>query len=712
MIRCHYDIETRSECNLKAAGLYRYAEDPTTEVIMLSYRFGYDGPMHFWLPFPSYPAAFITAVQALRGLTGALHLGPTCPPDLKAHVEGGGKMAAHHFQFERTVLNGPPGQRIGFPRVEIAAGICTAVKSSANGLPRSLEEAAKALGTYPKKVVGRNDMLALSKPRRGAEKWYTPENDPERWIRVCDYCMDDTYAESDLDRNLPDLSPSERDDYLCDQEMNDRGVAVDLESVNAIRALVAEYKAELEALCAQWTGFRPSQNGEIANWVRTHGYPQLENLQAETVRLAVLDATCSKEVKRVLQLYSTYNLKTVVKFETMANMVCKDGRLHGFSQFHAAHTGRCSSVGVQLHNLFRTLIADPDTAIEAARLRDLGLLRWLYQGIDPMKVLSSCVRGVLVAAPGKELFSVDLAGIESRYATWMFDENWKLDVFRRQDAGGPDNYVVAYERTFGQSLKGLDKKDPRFQKGRQGGKVVELAFAFEGGLTALGTAAEAYQLNLDEMAEAIYPLIESDVMDSALWMIDNFGTRGFPHKTAVAGEAVKIMWRKQHPAHVVGWKRLCDCFVAACRSPGVVFSPPNKKVHFKVENDILKVRLPSGRVLRYRKPELQGNPERPDLTYVGVDTDTRQYKRTKTYGGKLCENIAQAGSCDLLRHGMKVLKQEGLPIVMSVHDEAVVEVELGTCTEEQVKAAFTRPPAWAKGLPLASGVWHGYRYRK
>lgn len=353
-MKLHLDIETYSECDLKKSGAYRYAEDPTTELLCMAYAFD-DEPVQLWKPEEPFPYR------------------------VEEHIGLDREVRAHNAQFERTILTGVAGEKAGFPTLYVEQMVCTAAKCRAMGLPGALANAATALGTRPKDDRGRIDMLALSKPRTGKDKRWTPENAPERFENLYRYCMNDVEVEREIDHLLPDLSEREQRVYRLDQQINDRGVKVDLPFVHAVIALITEYKRRLAEECRTQTGYAPTQTGKLAEWVRAHGYPQLTDLQAGTVNAASRDDACPPEVKRLLRVFSLYNMKAVSKYQTMLQAVCSDGRLRGMFLYHGAGTGRWASLIVQLQNLYRPVIKDVDTAIEAIMLGDLDWLIELYE---------------------------------------------------------------------------------------------------------------------------------------------------------------------------------------------------------------------------------------------------------------------------------------------------------------------------------------------
>lgn len=696
---CHLDFETYSEADLKRVGAYKYAEHPSTEILIACYAFD-DGPVITWIP--CWPPG--AAIGMLQDRDIRLVLGPAVPPELREHIESGGQVRAHNAQFERVIANGTAGRKVNFPRLHAANMVCTAALCRAHGLPGELGEAAAALGTRPKLAAGRIGMLQLAKPRKGKEPRYTWENAPEKFVDLCVYCVDDVKAERDLDHALPDLSRREQRVWELDQAINDRGAKVDLVAIDNARALIDEYKLRLAFQCEMETGFAPTQREKIAEWVRDHGYPQIPDLQAETVRQAVHDSACPPGVAEVLKLYSTYNAKAVTKYDTMVDAACADGRLRGMFLYHGAAPGRWASRIVQLQNLFRPVIEDCDTAIDAFAGRDLDWLIDLYPETDPLKVLASCIRGMIVPGEGKVLQSLDYAAIESRVNAWLWGEEWKTRAFCEFDAGvGPDLYKLAYARAFRKAIDLVTKGE------RQLGKVMELALGYEGGVGAFVTMVTTYGIDLDAMASEVRQVLPPDVVDSAVWMWEKFGSRSdLSRDVFIACDGLKQLWRRSHPKISAGWKSLKEAAVLAVQNPGTVYNVAQNKIAFKVDSRFLKMRLPSGRCLHYLDPETDGE----GLSYMGVDTDTRRWMRTKSYGGKLDENAVQAISRDLLVNGMFELETGKYPITMTVHDEAVCEIDATHGSLEEAQALFCRAPAWAAGLPLVSEGWRATRYRK
>jgi DNA polymerase bacteriophage-type len=733
----HLDFETFSECELKDAGVYRFSEHPSTALNVAGYAFG-DGPVFQWVPFESTPAleAILAEVRKLRP-EAEVFCGKHVPIALAAHIEAGKEIRAHNAQFERVVSNGVAGKRLGIPEIKIEQTVCTAAKMSANGMPRSLEMGAAALGTELKDSGGRISMLQLAKPRKPTKqdpstRW-TFENAPEKWIAMLVYNIDDVAAERGIDNAVPDLIKSEQEIYHLDQRINQRGVAVDLEAVKNILYVVEQYKGFLALECQRLTanylgdGLSPTQREKISDWVRANGWPHLADMQAETVK-----ALCKKEevpecVKQVLRIYSTYNAKAVSKLQAILDAVCADGRLRGMFLFLGAGTGRWSSLIVQLQNLMRPLIDDPDFALECFASRSSDLVRMMYPDIDLMKVAGSCIRAVLVAAPGKTLLFPDFVGVELRINAWLWGEETELAVYRAQDAGtGPDSYKLTYCEFFGEDINAIDWKSLEGKNKRQIGKVLCLAFGYEGGVSAGLTMVDTYGVDLDKLADALLPIMPEDARQHAEWMWVHHRKEGVTKEQSMALDGAKYMWRKARPKIKQGWKDLKEAAGLACEFPGKTFLAG--KIAFRVceykGRSWLHMRLPSGRDLKYYsprwiEPKTIVRPKKLDngyggvtwveeevvlpgeFRYFGVDSKTHQWTEQTSYGGQLDADADQGFASDLLRNGMRNAERLGFPIIGTVHDELVAEVAKERASVEEIEKGMLDQPAYTTGLPLA-----------
>lgn len=674
---CHVDIETYSEENLKTSGVYRYAEHPSTEVMVLCYRFGHDGPVHVWIPLEEIPRDARPLKKVLRD--GKLYVQTDMPDDLFDWILEGGELRAWNAMFERIVLGtlGATG-RIDWPAVPLTQWQCSMAKAAALGLRQALGLCAKDCGTYPKDDTGKMAMLQLCKPRNPSKndpslRWDIYRH-PDKYRVLYHYCIDDVKAESALDKYLPDLSPNEKKVYHMDQRINDRGITVDIANVLSAQVLIEEYKNRLAETCQSITGLAPTQTGKLADWIRDEGGYDIQNLQAATVKEALQDDTVPDAVARVLKIYTTYNMKAVSKFKAMELAVCNDNRLRGMFRYHSASTGRWSSVIVQLQNLFRSVIGDEscpgeyeEFAIESMQFENLDYFKGLF-GKNPMKVLASCVRGMLIASKGRVLMAIDYAAIEARVIAWLAGQLDILDVF------ATDGRI--YEYTAMKIFK-LDSVEQVTKAQRFIGKIAVLALGYQGGRKAFAGMAKNYGVD-------------------------------FPEDEA---DKVKEDWRTANEHIVDLWGHLEAAACAAVANPGSLYKVSDGKIMFKLVDDWLWMRLPSGRRLAYYKPKLN---DQGRLTYMGIHTYTRMWTRCDTYGGKLCENAVQAIARDLLVHSMLKMEKDGLELVGTVHDEVIIEHDADTAKRAYKQAGnhMLAIPEWAEGLPVEVDGFYERRYRK
>jgi DNA polymerase len=670
---CHIDIETYSEAPLKKTGVYKYAEHPSTEVLVVCYRFGHTGPVHTWIPQKSIPPS-AKPLKSAMDKGSELYVQEYIPPDLFEWITSGRQLRAWNAMFERVVLGtlGRTG-RLDWPEIAREQWGCTMAKAAAASLRQALGLCAKDCETHPKDESGKVAMLQLCKPKRPSKKnpdtrWMVGAY-PEKFRMLYHYCMDDVRAESALDKYIPELDRKERSAYLLDQKINDAGIMVDLDSVRSAQVLINEYRERLVHSCYQMTGVRPSQTGALAEYIRTKEGFKIEDLQKATVVELLKDPETPRRVAKLLKIYMFHNMKAVSKYAAMEAAVCEDGRLRGMFRYHSASTGRWSSVIVQLQNLYRSCISDEHDpganeafAIGAMQFEDFDYFQGLFDK-NPMAVLASCVRGMLLGGPGKLLLAVDYASIEARIVAWLAGNSELLEIF--------ETTGLVYEYAASQIY---DKPIEEITKGQRFiGKVATLALGYQGGKVAFAKMAHQYGVEIeDELAQQV-------VTD----------------------------WRDANKSVVDLWGRLENAAADAIGNPGKSYSVA-KRVKFRVRDDWLYMRIPSGRRLAYYKPKLSPGGK---VTFMGIDTYSRQWKRCDTYGGKLFENAVQAIARDLLVTAMHRLNNEGLSIVGTVHDEVILEVD-PEVELDYVADIMCKAPAWAEGLPVAVDGFKEKRYRK
>lgn len=664
----HLDYETYSEDDLKGNGLYHYAEHPSTDFTAVTFA-GSSGDAHFWMPWaPGPKTEFIKESILAKVKLASFHVGLEPPPLLRKLLDDPNmRFGAHNAGFERIITKGAAGKRHGLPEIAIERWKCTMAKAAVHGLPHGLEGAADAIGSYPKRKEGVNEMRYFSKPRKDGSR-PTPDEEPDRYIQMALYNIDDVYAERDLDHKVPDLTDKELQVYFLDQRMNDKGILIDPRAIADMQFLIDEYKAQLAEFCKRVTGLGPTQTGKLSEWIRANGFPQLTDLQAPTVVEAIANPDCPDTVKQVLRCYSTYAMKAVSKYESMPRAACRDGRLRGLFKFYGAGPGRWSSTLVGLQNFMRPLINDPDTMIALARQRNLESIRMMYD-VDPMKAIASCVRGMLISDFEKDLVSSDFSQIEAVIRCWLAGDEGILEVFRR----GQKIYKFQGARMFGvPPEKVVDEGASQLYTAA---KIGDLACGFQGHEAAVEKFARQMGVKL------VMPAME-----------------------------IANRWRDANPLVVRLWRDLEDAARMAVekKASGQAFAIPNKRIMFKVEGRWLYMRLPSGRKLAYLDPEIHDD----QVTYMGVDTYTRRWMRVHTYGGRLLQNATEGIGRDFLVAGVQNAEAAGYTPVMLVHDQCVAEIDEDFGSLEAFNALMIRELPWAKGLPVRADGWRARRFRK
>lgn len=330
-----------------------------------------------------------------------------------------------------------------------------------------------------------------------------------------------------------------------------------------------------------------------------------------------------------------------------------------------------------------------------------------------MRVASNALRGVITAAPGKKLVIADLSNIEGRFAAWLANETWKLKAFIDYDAGvGPDLYVLAYANMFRVTVESIlaDKKAGGNQ--RLTGKTSELALQFQGGCGAFSTFAISMGIDLQKLADISRDIIPPDVWEEAMgfwgWAIKEKRTLGLERDIFVTCDSLKRLWRRAHPNIVALWAELEDAARNAIESKDRVYTA--RKLKLFRSGNWLRIELPSTRCLSYPAPRVD---DKGQITFMGVDQYSRQWRRIKTFAGKLFNNSVQGGSRDVFWQGIVNADEAGYDNVLRVHDEQITEVpDTNEFTVDGLCKLMTTNISWAKGLPLSAGGFESYRYRK
>jgi DNA polymerase len=673
----HLDLETRSVVDLRATGVYVYAEHPTTDVWCAAFAVD-DGPIDVWLPGQPVPSAI---------------------------VEHQGDFVAHNAEFERGLLRGVLTPRYGWPVIADERWHCTAAMGAEMALPRSLDGAAQVVGLpHQKDMRGRQLMLQLCRPRDiAADGTITWWDAPEKVAALIEYCRNDVRVERALMAKLRPLPPIERQLFLLDAKINARGFHVDMRAVVASAKIV---KAETANLGRQLFVLTDGLVSKVSQVERLSKWLDLQGVQTQSLDKEALDELLARDdltpkVRRVVEIRNEGNKSSTTKLKAFYERTNKDSRARGTMLFCGAHTRRWSGMGVQPHNMVRGSGLTKDVL---AALEDIcrGDERWMIEFMHgaPLTVVSDCLRSHITAAPGHDLMSADFKNIEGRVNAWMAGETWKLDAFRAFDAGtGPDLYLLAAGKINGVPPETYNDKSPE----RQHGKVSELACGYQGGVGAFQKMAKNYRVYIEDKL----------------------------------AQSVVVGWRDSNPKIVQSWWDMDEAAKNAVRYPGQVFRCCGDKLAFAVKGPFLWMRLPSGGLLAYARPILEEHVRevpvldddgkqvvddeghlvtktlrRIGVSYWGVNSYTKKWDKHHAYGGLWCENAVQAIARDIMASAMLRVEAAGYPIVLTVHDEIVAEVPKTFGDLKEYRALMSVIEPWFEGCPVTASGWRGFRYRK
>lgn len=655
MTTVYLDTETYCETPLKN-GLDRYAEG--VEIMIATYAVD-DGQV-ITIDYTGRDAAKIAAEHE----------------DLLDALIDADEIVIQNSRFDRTVLH--HAWKLDLPPEKI---VDTMVQALAHSLPGSLDKLCSILGVptdAAKDKAGKALIQLFCKPLASNRKLRraTRETHPVEWQRFLDYAGSDILAMREVRKRLPKWNypgnAFERDLWILDQRINDRGVAVDVELAQAAVDATELAKKRLRVQITEATSGEvtaATQRDKLLEFILGQFGIELPDLRKATLERRLADENIPEEVKELLRIRLMATVTSTAKYKALLRSTSSDGQLRGTLQFCGAkRTGRWAGRLFQPQNLPRPTMKQ-DEIEQVIALAKAGSLDLVYD--DVMSATSNAIRGALTCQPDTKLVSADLSNIEGRFLAWLAGEEWKLEAFRAFDAGeGPDLYLVTAAEVLQKAVADVTPDERQAQ-----GKVPELACGYQGAVGAFQAMARVYGL---EMAD----------------------------KRAL--EIVKA-WRKRNARIVKLWYELEEAAVDAVQRPGRRIEAAGGKIVFQRDGAWLRMRLPSGRVLCYPGPQVEDGK----LTYMGENQYTRKWERIHTYGGKLAENATQAGSRDVLAHNMAEAEASGFPIVMTVHDELVTQtLDTPQFSADRLAAIMSTVPPWAKGLPLAAAGWEGQRYRK
>ena len=649
------DIETRSDKDISKCGVYAYTDTPYFDILLFAYS------------IDEQPVQVVDMAN-----------GEEIPESILAALADENVVKrAFNCNFERVCLSkylreNHPQYFQSYSIDEDTVGDflnpeswhCSMIHARTLGLPSSLAEVGKVLGIEQQKMTeGKALVKFFCVPYDtvdGVPQFHNPKDYPDKWEIFKAYNKRDVEAELEIDRKLssfpvPDFLWKE---FYLDQEINDRGILVDMQLADKAIGLDAEAKEELTAEMKRLTGVEnPNSVYQLLDWLETQGYKS-DSLGKTQVQELI--KTAKEPVKSVLQMRLQLSKSSVKKYTAMKNTACSDNRARGmFSFYGASRTGRWAGRNVQLQNLPQNHLPDLTEARELVKYSSFEDIQMLYD--DVPDTLSQLIRTAFIPRQGMKFIVADFSAIEARVIAWLAGEEWRMKAF----ADGKDIYCASASKIFGVPVvkHGINGHL------RQKGKVAELACGYGGSVGAMKAMGGA------EMSDAELKQLVTD-------------------------------WRTASPHIVQLWWDVENAAIKAVRDKT---ETETHGIHFSYESGFLFIKLLSGRRLAYVKPRIGENRFGGDaITYEGIGTG-RKWERLETYSGKLVENIVQATARDLLFYSMQTLSQYF--IVGHIHDEMIIECPKDTKLDE-ICQQMAITPDWAKGLLLRADGYECSFYKK
>ena len=655
------DIETYSDVPLQKSGVYRYCESPNFEILLFGYSAD-SGP-----------------VQVVD-----LACGEKIPADvLDALTDDAVTKWAFNASFERVCLSRylrdlgisldpfhdkhPLSQEVArFLNPE--SWRCSMVWAATMGLPLSLEGVGSVLGLEKQKLTEGKELIKFfcqpcaPTKTNGQRTRNRPLHAPDKWDAFKRYNLRDVETEMGIQQRLAKFPVPDQvwEEYHIDQEINDRGVRLDMELVRSAIDMDTRSRHELTTAMKRMTALEnPNSVQQMKQWLSDNGM-ETKSLDKKAVAELLKDAPA--ELREVLSLRQQLAKSSVRKYQAMENTVCSDSRARGMFQFFgAARTGRFSGRNIQLQNLPQNHLPDLAEARALVRAGDFDAVKLLYE--DVPDTLSQLIRTAFIPKDGAQFLVADFSAIEARVIAWYAGETWRQKVFEQ----GGDIYCASASQMF---------KVPVEKHGinghlRQKGKIAELALGYGGSVGAL-KAMGAIEMGLTE--EELPPLVDA--------------------------------WRQSNPRIVEFWWAVDRAVMEAVRYK---HSTSSYGLTFSCRSGMLFITLPSGRSLAYVKPKIGTNKFGGEcITYEGVGA-TKKWERLDSYGPKFVENIVQATARDILCYAMRTLRC--CSIVMHIHDELVIEAD-PRMSLDAVCEQMGRTPPWATGLLLRADGYATPFYKK
>lgn len=642
------DIETYSSVDLASSGVYKYAESEDFEILLFAYAYD-DGP--------------VEVVDLICGDE---------LPDEVLHDLTNAKVIkrAYNAQFERTCLSKVLGKQLDPSQWQ-----CTMALAAMIGLPGSLAQVSQVLKLSEQKMAAGKMLIKYfsmpCKPTQvngGRERNY-PWHDMDKWKIFVEYNRQDVETERAIANYLKEfpVSDFEQPIYALDQRINDAGIELDMQLVDAIVEFNDEYQERLVQEAREITGLEnPNSNAQLKQWIAQKGLSAV-SLNKDAVN-ELLSSGIDADVRRLLEIRQEMGKTSVKKYETMQNAVCADGRIRGVLQYYGANrTGRWAGRLVQVQNLPRNYLKELEAVRTLVKRHDFEIIEMLYD--NPSDVFSQLIRTAFIAPEGMNFVISDFSAIEARVIAWLAEETWRQEVFA--------THGKIYEASAAQMFHIPIEEVTKDSDYRRKGKIAELALGYQGSVGALAKmGGEKMGLSEEEMSEIV------------------------KHWRAANRNIVKL------------WKQV-ETIAKETLREGKSYSF-KLGIKFETKKGSLFITLPSGRKIAYYNAKLTGEGRSEKIKYEGMDQTTKKWTIMDTYGGKLVENIVQAIARDCLAVSMLKILEAGYQIVMHIHDEVVVEVSKESAEEQMkhIKALMDEEISWAPGLKLNAEAFISEYYLK
>lgn len=692
------DTETFSPVNV-TAGIDRYMSAPTFATLLVTYTVG-EQPVECW------------RVDEGEPMPAALD---------EAHQDPETIFVAHNAPFDRGALFFGLGMM-----TDLEQWRCTMAQAYAHALPGSLGALGAVLGLpsdQQKNKDGQRLIQMFCVPDGTGRRKCTYKTDPIDWEKFVNYAIQDAVTLREIRRLLPthNYVGEHLELYVVDQEINERGFKVDMQLIEAAMKVCDKNRALLDDKCEKLTDgiitAATQRERIIHHIVGEEGFIMMD-LKADNIKKILEDEkdTMPLRVRQLLEIRLEGAMTSIAKYRRAKETVGADGRIRNTLQFAGAgRTGRTAGRGFQPHNLPRPTLKSEFVEGEIIPAILKGNVAAVHTNVN--EACANSLRSVIVAADGRELVVSDWANIEGRVLAWLAGEQWKLDGYRLYDSGaGPDSYVALYARSFGISVEEVTDAQ------RQMGKGMDLSMGFGGGVGAFRNVASTYGLDLDELGRTVPELVQFEILKKANKRWEHQYIRGedlgLEPDVFIACDALKQVWRKQHPAITELWWMLERAIKSVIRNPGTIWNVARCKIWNT--GKWLIIELPSERRLLYANPQVKIIYEHDEETDEPIARDSisymnanvKQWRRERSYGGKFAENITQAVANDVLRASLLQCRREGWSTILHVHDEIINEELYGTRSLADLSELMTRELPWSKGLPLAAAGYVSNRYKK